>query len=150
MAEMDVYHTQKGEDLKTITVDHLDGEIAFYEQVRSLSLQWSILNSYELTFFLRKILTRLKTARSIYDDPKYTDLASSPRLPSIYEKDLTFDSSNPHSAANPHLAPKPLPQPCPHVYDSAPMRPVSVAIQEGVGMFLGDGAGRGSVFSKFW
>lgn len=35
MAEMDVYHTQKGEDLKTITVDHLDGEIAFYEQVRN-------------------------------------------------------------------------------------------------------------------
>ena len=35
MAEMDVYHTQKGEDLKMITVDHLDGEIAFYEQVRN-------------------------------------------------------------------------------------------------------------------
>ncbi len=39
----------------------------------------------------------------------------------------------------------------PHVYDSAPMRPVSVAIQEGVGMFLGDSAGRGSsVFGRFW
>jgi len=147
MAEMDVYHTQKGEDLKTITVDHLDGEIAFYEQVRKFLAPMIHL---ELTFFLRKILTRLKAARSIYDDPKYTDLASSPRLPSIYEKDLTFDSSNPHSAANPHLAPKPLPQPCPHVYDSAPMRPVSVATQEGVGIFLGDGVGRGSVFSKFW
>ncbi|KIM46899.1 hypothetical protein M413DRAFT_440467 [Hebeloma cylindrosporum] len=130
MAEMDVYHAQKGEDLKTITVDHLDGEIAFYEQ----------------------ILTRLKAARSTYDNPKFADLASSPRLPSIYEKDLSFDSSNPHphSGANPHLVPKPLPQPCPHVYDSAPMRPVSVAIQEGVGMFLGDGVGRGSVFGKFW
>ena len=33
MAEMDVYHTQKSEDLKAITVDHLDGEIALYEQV---------------------------------------------------------------------------------------------------------------------
>lgn len=33
MAEMDIYHTQKSEDLKEITVDHLDGEIAFYEQV---------------------------------------------------------------------------------------------------------------------
>ena len=33
MAEMDAYHTQKVEDLKAITVDHLDGEIAFYEQV---------------------------------------------------------------------------------------------------------------------
>lgn len=37
MAEMDVYHTQKVEDLKTVATDHLDGEIAFYEQVcRSL------------------------------------------------------------------------------------------------------------------
>ena len=34
MAEMDVYHRQKGEDLKAIAVDHLDGEIALYEQVR--------------------------------------------------------------------------------------------------------------------
>ncbi|KAF8960308.1 hypothetical protein BDZ97DRAFT_1665982 [Flammula alnicola] len=128
MAEMDVYHTQKGEDLKMVAVDHLDGEIAFYEQ----------------------ILTRLKAARSIYNDPQYADLASSPRLPSIYEKDLSFNPSNPDSGTNPHLVPRPLPQPCPHVYDSAPMRPVSVAIQEGVGMFLGDSAGRGSVFGRFW
>lgn len=33
MAEVDTYHSQKVEDLKSITVDHLDGEIAFYEQV---------------------------------------------------------------------------------------------------------------------
>jgi len=52
MAEMDIYHTQKGEDLKTITVDHLDGEIAFYEQVRKslapmihLELTWTYLLS---------------------------------------------------------------------------------------------------------
>lgn len=69
----------------------------------------------------------------------------SPRLPSIYEKDLAFDPPN-----NPSLNPPPLIQPCPHVYDSAPMRPVSVAIQEGVGMFLGDGSGKGRMFSKFW
>jgi len=147
MAEMDVYHTQKGEDLRTITVDHLDGEIAFYEQVRKFL---DPVIHHELTSLPEKILTRLKATRSLYDDPKYTDLASSPRLPSIYEKDLSFDPSNPHSAINPHLVPKPLTQPCPHVYDSAPMRPVSVAIQEGVGMFLGDSVGRGSVFSKFW
>ncbi|KAF8174106.1 hypothetical protein BJ912DRAFT_1024773 [Pholiota molesta] len=128
MAEMDVYHKQKGEDLKAVTVDYLDGEIMFYEQ----------------------ILTRLKNARNLYNDPQYNELASSPRLPSIYEKDLVYDLSNPHSSANPHLTPRPLPQPCPHVYDSTPMRPVSVAIQEGVGMFLGDNSGRGSVFSKFW
>lgn len=52
----------------------------------------------------------------------------------------------------PRLVPPPLTQPCPHVYDSAPMRPVSVAIQEGVGMLLGGVASptRGSVFGKFW
>lgn len=33
MAEMNEYHTQKVEDLKSIAVNHLDGEIAFYEQV---------------------------------------------------------------------------------------------------------------------
>ncbi|KAF9484995.1 hypothetical protein BDN70DRAFT_871680 [Pholiota conissans] len=129
IAEMDVYHRQKGEDLKAVTVDYLDGEIAFYEQ----------------------ILTRLKTARALYNEPQYNNLASSPRLPSIYEKDLVYDPSNSsHSGANPHLPPRPLPQPCPHVFDSTPMRPVSVAIQEGVGMFLGDSTRRGSVFSRFW
>jgi WASP-binding domain of Sorting nexin protein. len=33
MAEMETYHTQKGEDFRTLTIEHLDGEIAFYEQV---------------------------------------------------------------------------------------------------------------------
>jgi sorting nexin-9/18/33 len=33
MAEMDTYHSQKVDDLKSIAMDHLDGEIAFYEQV---------------------------------------------------------------------------------------------------------------------
>lgn len=56
---------------------------------------------------------------------------------------------------NPRLVANPLLQPCPHVYDSAPMRPVSVAIQEGMGMLLGSSGGssssaRASVFGKFW
>jgi len=34
MAEMETYHTQKNEDFATLTKDHLDGEIEFYEQVR--------------------------------------------------------------------------------------------------------------------
>lgn len=38
MAEMDAYHARKVEDLKAIAVDHLDGEIAFYEQVQNLLL----------------------------------------------------------------------------------------------------------------
>jgi sorting nexin-9/18/33 len=33
MAEMETYHTQKCEDFLTLTKEHLDGEIAFYEQV---------------------------------------------------------------------------------------------------------------------
>jgi hypothetical protein len=36
MAEMETYHTQKVEDFSTLTKEHLDGEIAFYEQVLSL------------------------------------------------------------------------------------------------------------------
>lgn len=35
MAEMETYHTQKKEDFTTIAKDHLDGEILFYEQVRT-------------------------------------------------------------------------------------------------------------------
>lgn len=33
MAEMETYHTQKGEDFRVLITEHLDGEIAFYEQV---------------------------------------------------------------------------------------------------------------------
>jgi sorting nexin-9/18/33 len=33
MAELETYHTQKSEDFKTLMKEHLDGEIAFYEQV---------------------------------------------------------------------------------------------------------------------
>ena len=34
MEEMDTYHTQKVEDFQALAKDHLDGEIALYEQVR--------------------------------------------------------------------------------------------------------------------
>lgn len=34
MAEMDTFHTQKVEDFQALAKDHLDGEIALYEQVR--------------------------------------------------------------------------------------------------------------------
>ncbi|TFK34438.1 hypothetical protein BDQ12DRAFT_366564 [Crucibulum laeve] len=119
MAEMETYHTQKIEDFRTLVEEHLDGEIAFYEQ----------------------LITRLRTARRTFVSPQYDELGAEPRKASIYERELE----------NPKLNPKPLPQPCPHVFDSAPMRPVSVAIQGGVGMLLGPGTiGRGSVFAKFW
>ena len=56
---------------------------------------------------------------------------------------------------NPRLSAPPLSQPCPHVFDSAPMRPVSVAIG-GMSLLLGGnmvstpGVSRASVLGKFW
>ncbi|KAF5379083.1 hypothetical protein D9615_005912 [Tricholomella constricta] len=117
MAEMETYHSQKLEDFRNMTKEHLDGEIDFYEQV----------------------LSRLNAARRALDPPMFNELGRSPRQPSIYERELE----------NPRLTAAPLLQPCPHVFDSAPMRPVSVAIQEGVGLLLGPST-RGSVFGKFW
>lgn len=88
-----------------------------------------------------QVLSKLRSARNNFDSPQCDRLGKSPRQPSIYERELE----------NPRLMADPLPQPCPHVYDSAPMRPVSVAIQ-GIGMLLGDSGptGRASVFGKFW
>lgn len=92
-----------------------------------------------------KVLNKLRAARRTFDSPQYDQLAEASRQPSIYERELE----------SPRFTNPPLPQPCPHVFDSAPMRPVSVAIQEGVGMLLGgssgsSSAGRASVFGKFW
>ncbi|KAJ7064910.1 hypothetical protein C8F01DRAFT_1128718 [Mycena amicta] len=117
MAEMETYHTQKIDDFSALTKEHLDGEIAFYEQV----------------------LNRLRTVRRTFDEPQLTQLGTQSRQASIYERELE----------HPRLASPPLPQPAPHVFDAAPMRPVSVAIQEGVGMLLRPSS-RGSVFGKFW
>ena len=96
-----------------------------------------------------QILTRLKSARTTFTQPTYSTLASSPRAPSMYERDLTSGAS---SSALAMTNRPPLTHPCPHVYDSTPMRPVSVAIQ---GVFHGASAsgsagGRGSVFGRFW
>jgi len=141
MAEMETYHSQKVEDFATITKEHLDGEIDFYEQVikHPLSLSLGVISSMKY-----QVLSKLRNARRTFDPPQYDQLSHSPRQPSIYERELE----------NPRLVTSPLPQPCPHVYDSAPMRPVSVAIQEGVGVLLGRSSliptGRASVFSKFW
>ncbi|KAG6919790.1 hypothetical protein DXG01_000290 [Tephrocybe rancida] len=89
--------------------------------------------------FYEQILTRLRTARGNFEQPAFDELAETPRQSSMYERELE----------NPRLNAKLLPQPCPHIFDSAPMRPVSVAIQEGVGILLGPST-RGSVFGKFW
>ncbi|KIJ09769.1 hypothetical protein PAXINDRAFT_172368 [Paxillus involutus ATCC 200175] len=89
-----------------------------------------------------QILTRLNTARQALDPPHFDELGRAPRRPSRFEKDLD----------RPVNDVEPLPQPCPHVYDSAPMRPVNVAIQGGVGMLLGSpsSVGRTSVLSRLW
>lgn len=42
MAEMETFHTQKNEDFSTLTKDHLDGEIEFYEQVGAIRALASI------------------------------------------------------------------------------------------------------------
>jgi hypothetical protein len=102
-------------------------------------------NPTPATLFLQ-VLLRLRTARRTFEPPIYPRLSSGgTRQPSIYERDLE----------HPRLTPDPLPQPCPHVWDgTTPMRPVSQAIQEGVGLLLGSAAnavtGRGSVFGRFW
>jgi len=94
--------------------------------------------------FYEQVLNRLRTARRTFEPPIYPRLVSASRQPSIYERDLE----------RPRLNPDPLPQPCPHVFDSTPMRPVSHAIQEGVGLLLGSATnvvtGRSSMFGKFW
>ncbi|KAI9508532.1 hypothetical protein F5148DRAFT_1195231 [Russula earlei] len=95
--------------------------------------------------FYEQVLFRLRKARRTFEPQRYSHLASGgPRQPSIYERDLE----------RPRLNPEPLPQPCPHVFDSTPMWPVSHAIQEGVGLLLGGAAnavtGRGSMFGRFW
>ncbi|KAL0571966.1 hypothetical protein V5O48_009992 [Marasmius crinis-equi] len=130
MAEMETYHTQKVEDFSSLAKEHLDGEIALYEQVCN-----SFRSHTPHAKMEPQILTRLRAARSSFEPSQMEELSTSPRQPSIYERELE----------HPRLGAEPLLQPCPHVFDSAPMRPVSVAIQ-GVGMLTG----RGSVFGKFW
>lgn len=137
MAEMETYHSQKIEDFKTLTEEHLDGEIQLYEQVRWL-IYATLVDSARVSDWFGQILSKLKAARGNFEEPLYESLAQTPRQPSIFERELE----------NPRLANPPLTQPTPHVFDSAPMRPVSVAIQEGVGLFLN--APRSSVFGKFW
>lgn len=90
--------------------------------------------------FYEQVLMRLRTARRTLDAPVYDRLSTGARQPSIYERELE----------RPRLEPDPLPQPCPHVYDSSPMRPVSHAIQKGMSLLVSSKTGRASVFGAFW
>ena len=138
MAEMEIYHSQKIEDFETLTKEHLNGEIQLYEQVCRTVWDVPVDQLHASDSFFFQILSKLKAARGNFDEPMYESLAQTPRQPSIFERELE----------TPRLTNLPLTQPTPHVFDSAPMRPVSVAIQEGVGLFLN--APRSSVFGKFW
>ncbi|PVG01410.1 PX-domain-containing protein [Serendipita vermifera] len=147
MSEFSTYHTQKQEDFEKITLDHLNSEIELYTD----------------------ILERLQAAKAAFYSPQWDELAASqsgPRQPSRFEKDLPIvdprtgkigSSSTTGAGARSNASGKQetLLEPAPHVWDSAPMRPVSVAIQEGMGMIFGSSSmgslyGRGSVFGKFW
>ncbi|KAJ3766532.1 hypothetical protein FB446DRAFT_849637 [Lentinula raphanica] len=161
MAEMETYHSQKVEDFETLAKDHLDGEIALYEQI--LIRLKAARRSFDTTTMPGAVSSSSSLASPSSPLPMHHNhiLPSrppSPRKPSIYERELDA----------PRLTPAPLPQPCPHVFDSTPMRPVSVAIGSAVSGLLGDGGyntyhkgikggkggqgeGRGSVFSGlFW
>lgn len=104
-------------------------------------------NYRELVFFFwgGQTLTRLRAVRQTFNEPEYSQLSTTARQPSIYEKELR----------NPRLTSSQLSQPVPHVYDSTPMRPVSAAIS-GMGLLLGGGrkstaaVKRTSVLGKFW
>lgn len=142
MSEFSTYHSQKQEDFERLTLELLNGEIELYTG----------------------ILERLQAAKASFYSPHWEELShscSGARQPSRLERDL--------SAVDPRTGrvaltgrngargrgEEPLVEPAPHVWDSAPMRPVSAAIQEGVGMLFGGSSvaslyGRTSVFGKFW
>ena len=139
MSEFSTYHSQKQEDFERLTLDHLDGEIELYTA----------------------ILEKLQAAKATFYSPHWEELSaarSGPRQASIFERDLPIVDPRPgraNTGAAGEGSSEALIEPAPHVWDSAPMRPVSVAIQEGVGMLFGSSSvaslyGRGSVFGKFW
>ncbi|KAG8689451.1 hypothetical protein FRC08_010942 [Ceratobasidium sp. 394] len=98
--------------------------------------------------FYEQVLQKLRTARSAFTPEGSKDLPSGPRQRSMYEKHL-------RGQAQPVA---PLPQPTAHVYDPAPIRPVSTAVRESVGMLIDglansslmDGEGGRSTVLKFW
>ncbi|CCA73185.1 related to Sorting nexin 9 [Serendipita indica DSM 11827] len=142
MSEFSTYHSQKQEDFERLTLEHLNGEIELYTN----------------------ILERLQAAKAAFYSPDWDELSaarSGPRQPSRLERDLSaVDPRTGRVATTARNGTRArvdetLVEPAPHVWDSAPMRPVSVAIQEGVGMLFGGSSvaslyGRTSVFGKFW
>ncbi|KAG8711808.1 hypothetical protein FRC09_020397 [Ceratobasidium sp. 395] len=98
--------------------------------------------------FYAQVLQKLRTARLTFTPDGAKDLPPGPRQRSMYEKNLS-------GSAQPAT---PLPQLTSHVYDPAPIRPVSTAVRESVGMLIDglanstvrDGESGRSTMLKFW
>ncbi|KAG8903855.1 hypothetical protein FRC01_008958 [Tulasnella sp. 417] len=151
MAEFDSYHDQKGEDFDRIAKEHLDGEIAFHEQIlrrlraaragfdppgaTSPTGPSSFPASPPTTAPLSAsgFTTASGRARSASTSQYYTALPNGPRQPSIYERDLGTSTVN--------RQPAPLPQPTAHIFDSGVVRPVSTAVNTIVGGIKGGAEG---------
>jgi len=160
MAEMDIYHTQKVDDFERLAREHLDGEIRLYEQIltrlenarQTLTSQDPSLTSEPLTpsHYTRDLFPFSTTTTSTSSASHF-----SPYTPSIITTHKFIPSSTPTIPLSPsstttspssatlgtlgvgEILIPPLPQPTPHVFDSAPMRPVSVAVQGTVGVVVG-------------
>ncbi|KAG8955111.1 hypothetical protein FRC04_009568 [Tulasnella sp. 424] len=151
MAEFDNYHAQKGEDFDRIAKEHLDGEIAFHEQIlrrlRSARAAFeppSATSPTGQTYFpasppasattpASAFTTMSGRQRSSSMSQYYSALPNGPRQPSIYERDL--------GTATVHRQPAPLPQPTAHIFDSGVVRPVSTAVNTIVGGIKGGAEG---------
>ncbi|KAJ1311888.1 hypothetical protein OPQ81_010347 [Rhizoctonia solani] len=107
-------------------------EFETYHTQRSEDLTW-IATEYldEEIALYEQVLVRLRAARGAF-----AERTSGERGPSIYEKHIGKP-----------VIPTPVPQPTAHVYDPAPVRPVSTA----VGMLIdGIGGGGEKAVLKFW
>ncbi|KAG8960054.1 hypothetical protein FRC05_007128 [Tulasnella sp. 425] len=151
MAEFDNYHSQKGEDFDRIAKEHLDGEIAFHEQIlrylRSARAGFeppSATSPTGQTYFpasppasatppASAFTTMSGRQRSSSMSQYYSALPNGPRQPSIYERDL--------GTATVHRQPAPLPQPTVHIFDSGVVCPVSTAVNTIVGGIKGGAEG---------
>ncbi|KAG9028962.1 hypothetical protein FS837_003699, partial [Tulasnella sp. UAMH 9824] len=150
IAEFDNYHEQKGEDFDRIAKEHLDGEIAFHEQIlrrlraaragfeppsASSPTGQSYFASPPTTAPLSAsgFTTASGRARSVSTSQYYSALPSGPRQPSIYERDLGTSAVTRN--------PPPLPQPTAHIFDSGVVRPVSTAVNTIVGGIKGGAEG---------
>ncbi|KAF9445810.1 PX-domain-containing protein [Macrolepiota fuliginosa MF-IS2] len=184
MAEMDIYHSQKVEDFERLTREHLDGEIRVYEQILTrLRSARATLTPPTYNALSDTPITPSLYTRDLFPSPSPSQPPSSyPFHTSILTTHKFIPTSPPPTPAAPtspsssytstagalgigEVLIPPLPQPTPHVFDSAPMRPVSVAVKGGVGVVVGvvegvgaglrfgrDGSGgeRGSVFGRLW